>query len=96
MRPLLHPLAADELGEALDHYQGLSPGLGFDLIDEVERIATLLCHTPNIGEPLTKRHRRFPLRRFPYGIIFRADDDVLTIVAIAHQRQKPNYWSKRK
>ncbi len=48
MRPLLHPSAADELEAAFDHYQGLSAGLGFEFIDEVERIASLLCHTPNI------------------------------------------------
>lgn len=96
MRPQLHPAAADELGAAFDHYQSLSPGLGFDLIDEVERVATLLCHSPNIGQPLSQRHRRFPLRRFPFGVIYRTDDDVIAIIAIAHRRQKPNYWQIRK
>jgi len=38
--------------------------------------------------------RRFVLHRFPFSIIY-LDDDVLSIVAVAHSKRKPGYWKAR-
>jgi len=38
--------------------------------------------------------RRFVLHRFPFSIIY-LDDDVLSIVAVAHSKRKPGYWRAR-
>lgn len=40
------------------------------------------------------RHYILP-SRYPYTLIYRLDPGV-TIVAIAHQRQRPDYWSRRR
>jgi plasmid stabilization system protein ParE len=37
---------------------------------------------------------RFVLHRFPFSIIY-LDDDVLSIVAVAHSKRKPGYWRAR-
>jgi hypothetical protein len=39
-------------------------------LEEVERVVALLCEFPDIGERLDDKRRRFPLRRFPFGISF--------------------------
>ena len=96
MTPEFHPAAAEELSAAVLMYEGLSKGLGADLNTEVKRLATLLCSTPRIGEPLDPRHRRFPLQRFPFGLIYRSDGELLRIVAVAHRRRRPGYWQERK
>jgi hypothetical protein len=37
-----------------------------------------------------------PLRRFPFGLVYRVDGSRLRIVALAHRRQRPRYWASRK
>jgi toxin ParE1/3/4 len=70
-------------------------GLGRELVQEIRRVSAFLCDLPHAGEPLDSRHRRFPLRKFPFGLIYRVDDDLLRIVAVAHRRQRPGYWRGR-
>jgi len=95
MKAEFHPAAAEELSAAALMYEGLAAGLGIDLNAEVKRLTTLLCATPRIGEPLDERHRRFPLQRFPFGLIYRTDGELLRIVAVAHRRRLPGYWRER-
>jgi hypothetical protein len=96
MKAEFHPAAAEELSVAAEMYEGFAAGLGIDLNAEVKRLTTLLCATPRIGEPLDERHRRFPLQRFPFGLIYRTDGELLRIVAVAHRRRLPGYWRERK
>ena len=96
MIPRFHPTAERELAAAMEVGEKRSSGLGEDLLDEVERVVALLCEFPNIGERLDEHRRRFPLRRFPFGIIFRVEGDTLRILAVAHRRQRPGYWQNRR
>ena len=95
MRPEFHPAAAEELTAAVQAYEERVLGLGRDLRLEAQRVTELLCITPNIGEPLGGEHRCFPLRRFPFGLIYRVSADTLLVVAVAHQRRIPGYWTQR-
>ncbi len=96
MIPQFHPAAAAELEEALKSSLGYGRTVALRLRLETARVLQLLCDTPNIGEPLTAVYRRFPLRGFPFSLVYRVDDDLLRIVAFAHRRRRPGYWSRRK
>jgi len=91
-----HRAAERELAAAMEVGEERGRGLGDDLLDEVERVVALLCEFPDLGERLDDKRRRFPLRRFPFGIVFRVDGDTLRILAVAHRRQRPGYWRQRK
>jgi hypothetical protein len=39
--------------------------------------------------------RRFPLRHFPFFVIYREHQDYLELVALAPASRKPNYWRSR-
>jgi hypothetical protein len=91
-----HPAAADELAAAVGVGEERSSGLGPSLLAETRRVAALLCEMPELGQRLDGRHRRFPLRRFPYGLIFRVDGDRSRVIALAHRRQEPGYWRNRR
>ena len=95
MTPRFHPAAELELAAAMRTGESRASGLGRDFLNEVERVVVLLCDLPDIGERLDDRRRRFPLQRFPYGVIYRVADDTLRILAIAHRRQRPGYWRER-
>ena len=96
MTPEFHPAAIEELAAAVKIGDMRAAGLGLELLRETQRVVALLCDRPDIGEPLDDRYRRFPLRRFPFGIVYRKDSSHLRIVAFAHRRQRPRYWAKRK
>jgi hypothetical protein len=89
------PAAEQELLEAAKEYEGHLSGLGSDFLLEVERLASVLVELPSLGEKLDPIHRRIPLRRFTYALIFRRDDDLIRFVAVAHRRRRPWYWKPR-
>jgi toxin ParE1/3/4 len=95
MTPVFHPEAEREVAAALKVGEERGFGLGRELVQEIRRVSALLRDVPQIGEPLDSRHRRFPLRKFPFGLIYRVDGDLLRIIAIAHRRQRPGYWRGR-
>jgi toxin ParE1/3/4 len=95
MKVEFFPAAELELTEAAEEYEAKFQGLGNEFLLEVERISSVLLELPSLGEKLDPIHRRMPLRRFPYALIFRHDRNVIRIVAVAHRRRRPRYWQPR-
>lgn len=95
MIPEFHPAAELELEAAVMAGEEIETGLGAELSAEAQRLVSLLCDLPRIGTPLGAGYRRFPLTRFPYALIYRTDGVHLQMVAVAHRRQRPNYWRSR-
>jgi plasmid stabilization system protein ParE len=95
MKLKFFPAAEQELLDAAYEYEKQVRDLGNDFVSEVERVAAILIELPSLGEKLDQIHRRIPLRRFPYALIFRRDGEVIHVVAVAHRRRKPRYWQPR-
>jgi hypothetical protein len=90
-----HPAAAAEVLEAARFYEMRSPGLGADLLTEVERALGQIAASPEASPRVGRRTRRKLLWRFPYSLLFAADQDRLRVVALAHHKRRPFYWMKR-
>jgi plasmid stabilization system protein ParE len=69
--------------------------LGFAFIAEFEHAVAVLTVHPALGAPWRALTRRFPLRRFPYSVIYRIKGEELHVIALAHQRRRPGYWAGR-
>lgn len=96
MKPItLHPDADAEISESARYYEERSPGLGSDLLGEVERALGLIARNPEACQRVGKRVRRRPLWRFPYSLIYAVYPDRIRIVAFAHQKRRPFYWRRR-
>jgi len=96
MTPSVSPEADRELTEGAVFYaREDGKELGRAFIAEFERSLEFLCLHPHIGASWRTNRRRFPLRRFPYSIIYYIRDDELRVVAVAHHRQRPVYWADR-
>ena len=65
-------------------------------IAEYERVLELLCIHPELGAPWRNGRRRFPVRKFPYSIVYYIRGEEVRVVALAHHRRKPGYWAARK
>jgi toxin ParE1/3/4 len=88
--------ARGELVAASEYYQDQVVGLGEDFLDEVDSVLNLIQKHPESGTKITADKNRFLLSRFPYGIIYSVDQNVIVIFAVMHLRRKPGYWSSRK
>ncbi|HOX86777.1 MAG TPA: type II toxin-antitoxin system RelE/ParE family toxin [bacterium] len=87
--------AEKELNDAINYYNRLSPGLGFEFALEIKRTLQRILHYPDAWTPLSKRTRRCLTNRFPYGVIYQKRDDKILIIAIMNLRQRPNSWKNR-
>ncbi|WP_405041553.1 type II toxin-antitoxin system RelE/ParE family toxin [Polaromonas sp.] len=80
----LHPEAASELEDAFNFYREQGGArLAYAFLAEFERVATLLVSNPDFGTPSSGGRRSFPLRRFPYSLIYRATTVDVCILALA-------------
>lgn len=91
---LLEPAQA-ELDEAVAWYSGQAPGLGDAFLLETLKTLKLIGRFPQAWHPLSPTIRRCRLNRFPYSVIYSADDNELLVIAVAHQHRKPHYWKNR-
>ena len=85
--------AVREILEAAQRYEEQASGLGEQFVNEVEGCAVLLLDLPEIGRRVGQ-FRRFPLRKFPFALIYEVQDDDLIIAAVSHHRRRPGYWSE--
>ena len=91
----LHPEALAEYAEAVGFYEERAPGLGRDFFEEVQRVLRLISETPGLGSPLIPPYRRAYCRRFPFGVVYREDEDIVWVQAVMHLRRQPGYWRGR-
>ncbi|HOS97927.1 MAG TPA: type II toxin-antitoxin system RelE/ParE family toxin [Deltaproteobacteria bacterium] len=95
MRYSFHPIAVAELNEAIDYYEELQSGLGFEFAKEVFSSIQRVIEFPAAWSPLSPNTRRCLVHRFPYGIIYQTLNDEILIVAIMQLNRKPSYWENR-
>jgi len=92
----ISPEAERELSDvAIFYAEEESSELGLAFIVEFERALELLREHPDFGAPWRDMTRRFPLRRFPYSVLYVVEGMELRVMAVVHQR-RPGYWSTRK
>lgn len=51
--------------------------------------------TPEVHAKIFQQLRRSLVRRFPYAVFYRIDDDQVTVVAVYHCRRDPRDWQRR-
>jgi len=90
-----YKVAEREFDDAVEYYEDQLPGLGQRYRQAVKEALGRIKLFPEAYSPLSKRTRRCLVSKFPYAIIYRLSGDVITVVAIAHLHQKPEYWMSR-
>lgn len=90
-----HRLARRELTEAADYYDRESPGLGTAFLDVVEACVSEILEHPEAGAPIHADVRRRLAPRFPYGVVYAVESDVVRVLAVMHLKRRPMYWVDR-
>lgn len=84
-------LADRELADAFDWYEHAQSGLGYALIDEVDRAIHRMAIYPESCQLMGDGLRRALINRFPYGLWYAVEKDELVVYAVAHMHRKPRY-----
>lgn len=87
--------AKAEMIEAARYYEGCSPGLGNDFLDEIEKGIQHIQEQPFAAPVLQGGIRRRLLSRFPFGILYADKPDQVIVVAVMHLKRRPGYWVGR-
>ena len=90
--------ASVELAEAVRWYETRRAGLGGEFFDAVAATLSLIETNPEIGTTISNdgQTRRVLLTRFPYQVVYRLRPDEIVVVAIAHLKRRPEYWTDRR
>jgi plasmid stabilization system protein ParE len=91
-----HPEAEKEFNDAIEYYEDLEPGLGYDFALEVHSAIKRSVDFPKAWAGLDGDVRRSLVRRFPYGILYSEEKDGIFVVAVMHLHREPGYWKRRK
>ena len=87
--------AQAELLEAISYYSSIGTELGLSFEAAVANAVRSAVAHPERGAPRSKSTRRWLVKGFPYGVIYRESKDELVVVAVAHERKQPEFWIRR-
>ena len=90
-----HPLAREEALAAYDWYADRDQAAAAAFQTELENARMAICRSPEIWMPYVLNTRRYLLKQFPVAIIYRVTHQRIEIIAVAHQRRRPRYWTNR-
>lgn len=96
MKVDFHPEAAEEFEAAVDWYEAREAGLGLDFAVEVHAAIRLAAAMPEAWSRLSGNVRRVLVNRFPYGVLYEAENTCLRVLAVMHLRREPGYWMTRR
>jgi plasmid stabilization system protein ParE len=92
---VINPKAEADLAEAKTWYEGERAGLGEEFLECVDEAFEQIHAMPNVCRKVYLDLRRKLVRRFPYAVFYRIDEDQITVVAVYHCKRDPRGWQKR-
>ena len=95
MRIRLHPKARAELRDARNWYFERSPLSAIAFSHTIDNAISRIRNSPEAFPLAHHGTRKFVLERFPFNIFYRTGETEIVIVAVAHQKRRPGYWSSR-
>lgn len=90
-----HPDAVSEIREATLYYQAQQVGLGERFLSTVQESLTRISNLPESFPVVVGNVRQCKVAHFPYAIVYRLQANYIQVIALAHSRRKPQYWSGR-
>ena len=92
--PVLHPAARRELDDILRRIAAEARPAAVRFMEQTEATIQFLLDFPDAGVAIGGSVRRFPIRPFPYHVVY-APGPPVRVLAIAHERRRPDYWRDR-
>lgn len=87
--------AETDLAEAAAWYENRRPRLGRDFLNEISASLSGISERPFIYPEILRDTRRALIRRFPFGIYYRIENDEIVVIAVLHASRSPRRWKER-
>ena len=87
--------AETDVADAAAWYENQSAGLGAEFLDEILATCNSIAENPQMYPVLHRDTRRAVIHKFPFGLYYRVESGLVTIVAVMHGSRDPNKWQKR-
>ena len=84
-----HPEAEEESNKAIDYYENIEPGLGYDFALEVYATIERAVRYPLAWTSLEGEIRRSLVKRFPYGVLYSSEANEFFIIAVMNLHREP-------
>lgn len=89
------PAAEAEFLKEVACYSIAREGLGVRFKQAVTVAVATAVANPSMGSPAVMGLHRRRVKGFPFDVVYRATGHELRVVAAAHHRRLPGYWSSR-
>ena len=90
-----HPKAIEEAENSQSWYALRSPIAARGFVNELSHAIDMVSESPNRWPGFHADTQRYVFPRYPFSLIYRVKDEVVEVLAIAHYKKRPGYWSER-
>ena len=90
-----HPAALQDTDDAAAWYAERSVRAAVRFLDELDRLIARIAASPDRFPVFEADLRRAVFQRFPFYVVFRADDLNVVVLAVAHGKRRPRFWHGR-
>ena len=92
----LHPLAEEELWDAVQYYANVSAITANAFYEQYLHTRRLILTAPQLYPVVRSPDiRKHVMQQFPYSVVYRTTADDTQILALAHHKRRPFYWAQR-
>ena len=87
--------ARGELRNAAHYYRERSRRVASSFMISAQEAIDQNAEFPESAPVIRGQVRGKVVSRFPYTLMYRVEDNVILVLAVAHQKQRPEYWIDR-
>lgn len=95
MQPHFFEEASEELEDARRWYCERSEAAEAAFLRELDHAIRIVTEAPNRWPKYGSGTRRYVFPTFPYSLVYVLENEVIHIVAVAHEKRRPGYWRER-
>lgn len=95
MRVQLADGAKRDFADGLRWYRKRSDRAANHFVEEINDAITKILKDPARNRQIRPDIRTIRIKRYPYSLIYLIHPDAIIIVAVAHSKRRPGYWSRR-
>ncbi len=89
------PEAELDLEEAYNWYESQNIGLGSEFIRVIDASLSNIQRNPLSYPTIYQKIRRKLIRKFPYGLFYLVENEMIIILACFHIKRNPKQWKRR-
>jgi len=89
------PDASGEVERTFHWYENQLPGLGRGFLEDLSSALKSIAEMPEAWPKYRRGNRRIRLPRFPYGVVYRIEKDLIRVFAVMHLSRRSGYWVGR-